>query len=59
MNVKFVELDNEIVLNDGFDAVQRTFGMDAYMIGSPTDEALRTLSDTNTARQRAKPALCR
>lgn len=57
MNVKFIESDNEIVLNDGFNAVQRTFDMDADMIGSPAYEALRTLSDTNAdtvVRQRAK-----
>jgi len=58
VNVKFIESDNEIVLNDGFNAVQRTFDMDADMIGSPAYEALPTLSDTNAGntvvRQRAK-----
>jgi len=57
VNVKFIESDNEIVLNDGFNAVQRTFDMDADMIGSPAYEALRMLSDTNAdtvVRQRAK-----
>jgi hypothetical protein len=57
VNVKFIESDNEIVLNDGFNAVQRTFDMDADMIGSPAYEALRMLSETNAdtvVRQRAK-----
>jgi hypothetical protein len=57
VNVKFIESDNGIVLNDGFNAVQRTFDMDADMIGSPAYEALRMLSETNAdtvVRQRAK-----
>lgn len=57
VNVKFIESDVEIVLNDGFNAVQRTFNMDADMIGTPAYEALKTLSDTNAdtvVRRRAK-----
>jgi len=47
VNVKFIESDVEIVLNDGFNAVQRTFDMDADMIGTPAYTALKMLSDTN------------
>ncbi|MBS7777701.1 phage tail protein [Acidovorax sp. CCYZU-2555] len=57
VNVKFIESDVEIVLNDGFNAVQRTFDMDADMIGTPAYEALKMLSDTNAdtvVRRRAK-----
>ena len=57
VNVKFIESDVEIVLNDGFNAVQRTFDMDADMIGTPAYTALKTLSDTNAdtvVRRRAK-----
>ena len=57
VNVKFIEHDTEIVLNDGFSAVQRTFEMDADMIGSPAYEALKMLSETNAdtiVRRRAK-----
>lgn len=57
VNVKFIESDVEIVLNDGFSAVQRTFEMDADMIGSPAYEALKMLSETNAdtiVRRRAK-----
>lgn len=57
VNVKFIESDLEIVLNDGFNAVSRTFEMDADMIGTPAYEALKTLSDTNAdtvIRRRAK-----
>lgn len=57
VNVKFVESDVEIVLNDGFNAVQRTFDMDADMIGMPAYEALKMLSETNAdtvVRRRAK-----
>lgn len=57
VNVKFIESDVEIVLNDGFNAVQRTFEMDADMIGTPAYNALKTLSDTNAdtvVRRRAK-----
>jgi len=57
VNVKFIESDVEIVLNDGFTAVQRTFEMDADMIGTPAYSALKTLSqtDANTVvRRRAK-----
>lgn len=56
-NVKFMESDVEIVLNDGFNAVQRTFEMDADMIGTPAYTALKMLSDTNAdtvVRRRAK-----
>ena len=57
VNVKFIESDVEIVLNDGFTAVQRTFEMDADMIGTPAYTALKTLSQTDAAtvvRRRAK-----
>ena len=57
VNVKFIESDVEIVLNDGFSAVQRTFEMDADMIGSPAYQALKMLSETNAdtiVRRRAK-----
>ncbi|MDD0814285.1 phage tail tube protein [Curvibacter sp. HBC28] len=57
VNVKFLESDVEIVLNDGFNAVQRTFDMDADMIGTPAYAALKTLSDTDAdtvVRRRAK-----
>ena len=57
VNVKFIESDVEIVLNDGFNAVQRTFDMDADMIGTPAYEALKMLSETNAdtvVRRRAK-----
>lgn len=57
VNVKFIESDVEIVLADGFNAVQRTFDMDADMIGAPAYTALKTLSDTNAdtvVRRRAK-----
>ena len=57
VNVKFIESDVEIVLNDGFNAVQRTFDMDADMIGTPAYVALKALSDTNAdtvVRRRAK-----
>ncbi|MDA8521979.1 phage tail tube protein [Acidovorax sp. NCPPB 4044] len=47
VNVKFIESDVEIALNDGFNAVQRSFDMDADMIGTPAYNALKTLSDTN------------
>lgn len=54
---KWTESDVETVLNDGFSAVQRTFEMDADMIGSPAYNALRTLSQTQAptiVRRRAK-----
>ncbi|MDZ7863383.1 phage tail tube protein [Acidovorax sp.] len=57
VNVKFIESDVEIVLNDGFTAVQRTFEMDADMIDTPAYDALKTLSDTDAftvVRRRAK-----
>lgn len=57
VNVKFIESDVEIVLNDGFNAVQRTFEMDADMIGTPAYDALKMLSETNAdtiVRRRAK-----
>jgi hypothetical protein len=57
VNVKFIKSDVEIVLNDGFNAVQRTFEMDADMIGTPAYTALKMLSDTNAdtvVRRRAK-----
>jgi hypothetical protein len=57
VNVKIIESDVEIVLNDGFNAVQRTFDMDADMIGTPAYEALKMLSETNAdtvVRRRAK-----
>lgn len=55
--VKFSETDVEISLNDGYSAVQRTFEMDADMIGTPAYNALRTLSQTNAptiVKRRAK-----
>lgn len=57
VNVKFIESEVEMVLNDGWTAVQRTFSMDADMIGTPAYVALKTLSDTNAdtiVRRRAK-----
>ncbi len=57
VNVKFIESDVEIVLNDGFSAVQRTFEMDADMIDTPAYDALKMLSDTDAftvVRRRAK-----
>ena len=54
---KFVESDVETVINDGFTAVQRTFEMDADMIGTPGYNALKTLSANQTStvvRRRAK-----
>ena len=57
VNVKFIESDVEIVLNDGFNAVQRTFDMDADMIGTPAYTALKMLSATDAdtvVRRRAK-----
>ncbi len=56
-NVKFIETEVETVLNDGFTAVQRTFEMDADMIGTPGYEAMKTLSQTSAntvVRRRAK-----
>lgn len=47
VNVKFIESDVEIPLNDGFNAVSRTFEMDADMIGSPAYEAVKAISDTD------------
>ena len=47
----------DFVLNDGFNAVSRTFSMDADMIGSPGYQAMKTLSQTGgdtIVRQRAK-----
>lgn len=57
VNVKFIESEVEIVLNDGFNAVSRTFDMDADMIGTPAYAALKTLSDTDAftiVRRRSK-----
>lgn len=57
VNVKFIESDVEIVLNDGFNAVQRTFDMDADTIGTPAYAALKMLSATDAdtvVRRRAK-----
>lgn len=54
---KWTETDVETVLNDGFSAVQRTFEMDADMIGSPAYNALKTLSQTQAptiVRRRAR-----
>lgn len=53
----FIESEVDFVLNDGFNAVTRTFSMDADMIGSPGYQALKTLSQTGgdtIVRQRAK-----
>lgn len=57
ITVKFVESDVETSINDGFSAVQRTFEMDADMIGTPAYNALKTLSATQAdtvVRRRAK-----
>lgn len=57
VNVKFIESDVEVALNDGFNAVQRTFDMDADMIGTPAYAALKLLSETNAntvVRRRTK-----
>lgn len=53
----FIESEVDFVLNDGFNAVTRTFSMDADQIGAPGYMALRTLSQTGAetiVRQRAK-----
>lgn len=44
--VKWTESDNEIPLNDGFSAVQRSFEMDADMLGTVAYNTLVTLSQT-------------
>lgn len=57
VNIKFIESEVEIVLSDGFNAVTRTFEMDADMIGTPAYTALVTLSDTDAftiVRRRSK-----
>lgn len=57
VTVKFIESDVETSINDGFSAVQRTFEMDADMIGTPGYNALKTLSATQAdtvIRRRAK-----
>lgn len=57
VNVKFLESDVELALNDGFNAVQRTFDMDADMIGTPAYSALKMLSETGAdtiVRRRTK-----
>ncbi len=57
VNVKFIESEVEIVLNDGFNAVSRTFDMDADMIGTPGYTALVDLSATaafTIVRRRSK-----
>jgi hypothetical protein len=57
VTVKWTESDVETTLNDGFSAVQRTFEMDADMIGTPAYNALRLLSQTQVptiVRRRAK-----
>ena len=57
VTVNFLESDVEFVLNDGFNAVQRTFEMDADMIGSAAYNALKALNDTDAftvVRRRAK-----
>lgn len=48
VNVKFAETDVEVVLPDGFTAVQRTFEMDADMIGTPGYDAMVTLTQVQT-----------
>ncbi|RYF02372.1 MAG: phage tail protein [Comamonadaceae bacterium] len=55
--VKWTESDNEIPLGDGFSAVQRSFEMDADMLGSVPYNTLVTLSETQAltiARRRPK-----
>ena len=55
--IKWTESDVETTLNDGFSAVQRTFEMDADMIGTPGYAAMRALSQTQAStivRRRAK-----
>lgn len=55
--VKFLESDVEIILNDGVTAVQRSFEMDADMIGTPAYTACKSLSDNDTdtvVRRRSK-----
>lgn len=57
VNVKFIESEVEIVLNDGFNAVTRNFEMDADQIGTTGYNALKLLSDTDAltiVRQRGK-----
>lgn len=55
--VKFLESDVEILLNDGVTAVQRSFEMDADMIGTPAYAACKSLSDSGAdtvVRRRSK-----
>ena len=57
VTVKFTESDVETTINDGFTAVQRTFEMDADLIGTPGYNALKALSQTQAStivRRRAK-----
>ena len=46
VNVKFIESENEIILNDGFSAIQRTFDMDADQLGTAGYNALRQFTQT-------------
>lgn len=46
VNVKFIESENEIVLNDGFSAIQRTFDMDADQLGTAGYNALKSYTQT-------------
>lgn len=46
VNVKFIESENEIILNDGFAAINRTFDMDADQLGTAGYNALRTHTQT-------------
>lgn len=57
VNVKFIESENEIVLNDGFTAINRTFDMDADQLGTAGYTALRTFTQTgkDTVIRQATP----
>lgn len=57
VEVKFIESEVPIILTDGFNAVTRTFDMDADLIGTPGYEALKMLSATDAftiVRRRSK-----
>lgn len=57
VNVKFIESENEILLNDGFSAISRTFDMDADQLGTAGYNALRTFTQTgkDTVIRQATP----
>ena len=57
INVHFLEDEMETLISDGFNAVSRTFDIDADEIGNPGYMALKMLSDNDSdtiVRRRAK-----